>query len=292
MNNPYDKKKKPPTSSSTASKTGKAGLTPSPSTAASASSPPGRMGDSISLARQHKKAANYFNQYLREVDEQLPKDIDGVTDEHMEGKHLTNFLENLGNWLACTSFETKQKTLLGNKSKEEYFKTAKEVLKLKFSAHPCFCDAPVWFADMKHRFDKECKCSSMRNSDVSEERKSQPIYSDLETSSGLNLLVQQKYACDDVVDLVSAAMYRIKNASEKNTQVLAETMLIYHGVDRGSEHAFLWYSGAAWDPFFEAIDFDWAIIKQLSLKCLPPRPILLMPVLCPRGFLFVWRPSA
>jgi hypothetical protein len=104
----------------------------------------------------------------------------------------------------------------------------------------------------------------MQNSDVSEERKSQPIYSDLETSSGLNPSIQQKYAGDDVVDLVSVAMHWIKNASEKNTQVLAETMHIYHGIGRGSEHAFLWYSEAAWDPFFEAIDFDWAIIKQLS----------------------------
>ncbi len=84
----------------------------------------------------------------------MPDDIDGVTDEHMEGKHLKKFLENFGNWLARTSFETKQITLLGNKSKEEYFKMAKELLKLMFSAHPCFCDAPVWFADMKHRFDK------------------------------------------------------------------------------------------------------------------------------------------
>jgi hypothetical protein len=91
MNNPYDKKKKPPTPSSIASKTGKAGPIPSPSSAASASSPPGHMGDSISLARQHKKAANYLNQYLREVDEHLPDDIDGVTNEHMEGKHLKNF---------------------------------------------------------------------------------------------------------------------------------------------------------------------------------------------------------
>ncbi len=70
------------------------------------------------------------------------------------------------------------------------------------------------------------------------------------------------------MDLVSVVMHWIKNASEKNTQVLAETMLIYHGVGRGSEHEFLWYSEAAWDPFFEAIDFDWAIIKQLSRKCM------------------------
>ncbi len=122
------------------------------------------------------------------MDEHLPNDINGVTDEHMEGKHQF-FSENFGNWLARTSFKTKQKTLLGNKSKAEYIKMAQEVLKLKFSAYPCFCDTPVWFADMKHRFDKECKHSSMQNSDVSEERKSQPIYSDLETSSGLNHLI-------------------------------------------------------------------------------------------------------
>jgi hypothetical protein len=68
---------------------------------------------------------------------------------------------------------------------------------------------------MKHRFDKECKCSSMQISDVSEERKSQPIFSDLETSSDLNRLIRQKYAGDDIVDLVSIAMHWIKNASEK-----------------------------------------------------------------------------
>jgi hypothetical protein len=90
----------------------------------------------------------------------------------------------------------------------------------------------------------------MQNSDVSEERKSQPIYSDLETLSSLNHLIRQKYAGNYVVDLVSVAMHWIKNASEKNTQVLAETMLIYHGVGRGSDHAFLRYSEAAWDPFF------------------------------------------
>ena len=163
---------------------------------------------------------------------------------------------------------TRQRAPLGNKSKEEYFKTAKEVLKLKFSSHPCFRDAPLWFTDMKHRFDKECKRSSMQNPNVSEERKSQPLYSDLKATSNLNRLIRQKYAGNDIVDLVSVAMHWVKNANEKNSQVLAETMLIYHGVGRGSEHAFLRYSEAAWDPFFEAIDFDWAIIKQLSRKCM------------------------
>jgi len=160
------------------------------------------MGDSISLARQHTKATNYLNLYLREMDEYLPNDIRDVKDEHMEGEHLKNFLENFGNWLARTSFLTKQRTPLGNKSKEEYFKTAKEVLKLKFSSHPCFHDAPLWFTDMKHRFDKECKRSSMQNPNVSEERKSQPLYSDLKAMSNLNCLIRQKYAGNDVVDLV------------------------------------------------------------------------------------------
>ena len=267
MINIYDKK-----TPSSASKTGKVGgptpASPSSAASASASSPGTRMGDSISLARQHTKATNYLNLYLREVDEYLPNDIRDVKDEHMEGEHLKNFLENFGNWIARTSFLTKQRTPLGNKSKEEYFKTAKEVLKLKFSSHPCFHDAPLWFTDMKHRFDKECKRSSMQNPNVSEERKSQPLYSDLEATSNLNRLIRQKYAGNDVVDLVKVAMHWVKNANEKNSQVLAETMLIYHGVGRGSEHAFLRYSEAAWDPFFEAIDFDWAIIKQLSRKCM------------------------
>ncbi len=70
------------------------------------------------------------------------------------------------------------------------------------------------------------------------------------------------------MDFVSMAMHWIENSSEKSAQVLAETTLIYHGVGRGSEHAFLQYSKAAWDPYFEAIDFDWAIIKQLTRKCM------------------------
>jgi hypothetical protein len=106
---------------------------------------------------------------------------------------------------------------------------------------------------MKHRFDKECKRSSMQNPNVSEERKSQPLYSDLEATSNLNRLIRQKYAGNDVVDLVSVAMHWVKNAYEKNSQVLAETMLIYHGVGRGSEHAFLWYSEAAWDLFLRLL---------------------------------------
>jgi hypothetical protein len=62
------------------------------------------------------------------VDEHFPNDNDGLTDEHTEGDHLKNFGENFGNWLARTTFETRQKTSLGNKSKEEYFKMAKEIL--------------------------------------------------------------------------------------------------------------------------------------------------------------------
>jgi hypothetical protein len=79
----------------------------------------------------------------------------------------------------------------------------------------------------------------MQNPDVSEERKSQPLNCDLKTSSGLNRLIWQKYSGNDIADLVSVVMYWIKNASEKNAKVLAETMLIYHGVGRGSEHVFL-----------------------------------------------------
>jgi hypothetical protein len=188
MMNPYDKEMNP------LDKTG-----PSASLS-SAASTAGRMGDSTSHSKQKKKATNYINQYLRK-NEYLPNSIDELTDEHMEGEHLKNFMENFGKWLARTKFDTKQKTSLGNKTKEEYFKMSKEVLKLRSSDHPCFNDAPVWFPDMKRRFDKECKRSSMQNSDVSEERESQPFYSDLATSSGLNRLIRHKYAGDDAVDL-------------------------------------------------------------------------------------------
>ncbi len=77
----------------------------SPSSAASTA---GRMGDSTSFSKQNKKATNYINQYLR-ADEYLPNSIDELTDEHIEGEHLKNFMENFGDWLAGTKFDTKQK---------------------------------------------------------------------------------------------------------------------------------------------------------------------------------------
>jgi hypothetical protein len=67
------------------------------------------------------------------VDEYLPNDIDGVNDDHMEGKHLKIFLENFGNWLARTSFVTKQKISLGNKSKEKDGKIGIELEVLRSS---------------------------------------------------------------------------------------------------------------------------------------------------------------
>ena len=88
MINIYDKK----TSSSARKTPGTAGgptpASPSSAASASASSPATRMGDSTSLVRQHTKATNYLNLYLREVDEYLPNDIHEVKDENMEGEHL------------------------------------------------------------------------------------------------------------------------------------------------------------------------------------------------------------
>jgi hypothetical protein len=98
---------------------------PGPSASfSSAASTAGHMDDSTSLSKQKKKATNYINQYLRE-DEYLPNSIDKLTDEHIEGKHLKNFMENFGDWLARTKFDAKQKTSLGNKTKEEYFRRQK-----------------------------------------------------------------------------------------------------------------------------------------------------------------------
>ncbi len=81
MMNPCDKEMNP---------LDKTGPSASPSSAASTT---GRMGDSTSLSKQKRKATNYINQYLRE-DEYLPNSIDELTDEHMEGEHLKNFMEN------------------------------------------------------------------------------------------------------------------------------------------------------------------------------------------------------
>jgi hypothetical protein len=60
----------------------------------------------------------------------------------------------------------------------------------------------------------------------------------------------------------------IKKENEFSVKALAELVLSRQGTGRGGEHAFLCWNEGTWDPLFQAIDFGWAIIKQLDCQCM------------------------
>jgi len=85
---------------------------------------------------------------------------------------------------------------------------------------------------------------------------------------GINRVIRAKYSMNYLVDGVSITKFWIANISKKNAQLLAEFLLSYHGIGRGAEHAFLCFAETEWCSFHQAVDFDWAIIKQLNHKCM------------------------
>lgn len=226
-----------------------------------------KLGDSNSTVKSRQKAMNYLDKYC-ESRPYPPDKFVNITSTELQSEHCKLFLEGFGIWFAAGEFITIQKKPLSLKSKMDYFKTAKELLKMKCPDNIIFTNpGDPWFKIMLSRFIKECKRENIMNDGVFEERKSLPIYSDLE-ALGINRLIRAKYSNNYSVDGVSITKFWIKNINEKNAQLLAEFLLSFHGIGRGAEHAFLRYSEAAWDPFFQAIDFDWAIVKQLNHKCM------------------------
>ncbi len=148
-------------------------------------------------------------------------------------------------------------------SKETYFKNVKEVFKKKFGhSHPLFTNDPqdAWFAALKLRFDSECACHAMLDPEVSVDRTSEPLYGDVTADASI---IQAKYQGKVNVDVLSICMSMIKKGNESSVKALAELVLSRQGIERGGEHAFLCWNEGTWDPLFQAIDFNWAIIKQL-----------------------------
>jgi hypothetical protein len=70
------------------------------------------------------------------------------------------------------------------------------------------------------------------------------------------------------VDVLSICKSMIKKGNESSVKALAELVLSRQGIGRGGEHAFFCWNEGTWDPLLQAIDFDWAIIKQLDRQCM------------------------
>lgn len=239
------------------------------------------VADNTKIGRE--TARTYINNYLitrKPFGDDDIKSLDDLTDLHVEGEHLQNLVHGFYYWLASTPFWTRQKTHLSTKNKEAYFKSAKQVFKLKFPHHDLFqAHNKEWHEEMTTKFTKECNRSRILDTDVIEVRKSEPLYRDVSTNV---TAIRAKYWGLAQVDAKTVALSMVRNAKTIMTAgALAEFNISRSAVGRGGEHAFLRWDEGTFDLNFLAPDFDWSIIKQTERQCMLFFCDLLIYVLCP-----------
>lgn len=219
-------------------------------------------GRSKKTLENYDGAIGFIDKYLAEKNFPPFKDLE---DEHVEADHLENLIENIGWWFAETRFRTNQNTWLGKSSKHERFKQMKECFKLKFKDHELFEGNQSWFADLLGRFDKTCDRLWIQDPNISEERKSEPLYRDLDQNRSA---IRAKYMGFEDVDAKTISMSMIRKGDKKSSGDLLELSMVRHGVGRGGEHVYLRWNEATYDPFFRAPDFDWKMSKQSDRQCM------------------------
>ena len=206
----------------------------------------------------------YINKFLNE--KKFPQFCD-LTEEHVEGDHMANFLDNIFHWFATTSFKIPS-GWLANSSKETRFKQIKQVFKEKFSRHELMHNEDYW-VDTKKWFDKKIKNHRMNDTEVVELRKSVPLYRDLSTR---NTAMRAKYLREGphktVVDAKTISMALIQRGDKHSCHILSEFNLSRHAIGRGGEHLYLRWNEGTYDEHFQAPDFDWPIIKQTDIQCM------------------------
>ena len=69
-----------------------------------------------------------------------------------------------------------------------------------------------------------------------------------------------------MIDAVSVAFGYIVNATPPRLAKFAEFTVCRNSIGRGGEHVFLRFCETWWDDYFNAIDFDWKIVKQNDEK--------------------------
>jgi hypothetical protein len=242
------------------------------------------MGLAEKTTEAHKTAKYWIQKYLSsESNTNYPSDINKLTYEYLEEENMQIFMEMVGLWLSTGRFWTRQNTFLGNDVKATYFKNMKELLKSTFPHHYLFQPyyPSDWFSEMLKRFEKECQRNRLEDPEVSDERKSEPLYRDLCSS---DIGVRAKYLPLLPVDARGVAMRMLRNIGaniDKNVKLFVEFILNRVAISRSGEHAWVRWNEATYDHRFKAPDFDWTMIKQvekqpmllfcdLTLYCLCP----------------------
>ncbi len=104
----------------------------------------------------------------------------------------------------------------------------------------------------------------MDDDNVAEERKSEPLYRDV-SSTGQNGQVRAKYAGLESVDAKMVALSLFYRGDFKG---LLEFNISRSAVGRGGEHRALRWDQGSWDWFYDSLDMDWQISKQLDQQCM------------------------
>ena len=102
-------------------------------------------------ASGYRAALKYVNDYLQL--KKLPP-FEQLTDTHVEGDHLSNYLENIYYWLATTNFKTNEGFMMQS-GKETKFDQIKVIFKEKFKTHTLWNDTE-YFKTTKKWFRKKC----------------------------------------------------------------------------------------------------------------------------------------
>lgn len=236
-----------------------------------------KLGRADKTISGYDAAIGHMNKYLNELGFPEFKEL---KPQHVEGDNLQNILENIGVLFAAERIRTKQNTWMGTSTKKNRFKEMKQVLSLRFKNHEDFKSSggEEWFKDMLERFVKQCESNSVEDPNVTEERKSEPLYSDLE----VNLhFIRAKFMDLSPIDAKSVAMSMLRAGLFKDVKDFVEFVLSKNAVARGGEHRFLRWNEAAWDYFFNAPDFDWRIIKQRERQAMLLFCHRLLYCLCP-----------
>ena len=71
-----------------------------------------------------------------------------------------------------------------------------------------------------------------------------------------------------VMDDKSVSLSMIKKGDRNNCLALAEFTTSRVASARGGNHAFISYDEGIYDPYFQAPDLDWSIIKQTDCQCM------------------------
>ena len=137
----------------------------------------------------------------------------------------------------------------------------KTAFKQKFPKHKLFRDDRFWSASTSS-FNSKTANTRIHDSNIVDTRSSRPLY----RKNSPHLLCKT-WRGIDVIDAVSVAFGYIVNATPPCLGKLAEFSVCRNSVGRGGEHVFLRFCETWWDDYFNAIDFDWKIIKQNDEKC-------------------------